>query len=153
MSNVRKTCQFTDPPFNGAKIVNAEKFWSEPLGKNTLGGITEMKVHQDLEGNNSALRFSATNDMEVEGDLEVKGDLFVDGDLKVTGQIKASYASLQQAASQELEEDEIFLTPAEIEVINVALNRVLPQLVADRLETSLEDANSLVSSILHKLAD
>ena len=112
-----------------------------------------MKVHQDLEGNNSVLQFSATNDMEVEGDLEVKGDLFVGGNLKVTGQIKASYASLQQAASQELDDDEIFLTPAEIEVINVALNRVLPQLVADRLETSLEDANSLVSSILHKLTD
>ena len=96
------------------------------------------------------------NNMKVPGDLDVDGDLCVGGNLRVKGEIKASYSSIQQAASQELDDDEIFLTARELDAIRCAITFCTldgDEMMAGAMGIHHEEVGPVLDEICRKLRD
>ncbi len=138
--------------FDGKNVIDRKKFLGVPP-KEELGGINKMEFSQDVETGKQVTTFSADDNMEVHGDLDVSGDLCVDGNLRVKGQIKASYSSIKQAASQELDDDEVFLTPQELTVIQLGLDQLQYDRLSGSLGISIKAAQKLVQVLYEKLID
>jgi hypothetical protein len=150
---VATTGKLADLTFDGKNVIDEKKFWSEPLGLGSLGGVNKMEFAKVVESGKTVVTFSTEDNMEVHGDLDVQGDLVIDGKLTVHGEITTDFLHVktEEKEAEVAPEDEVFLNPQELTVLQIGLDQVTIKPLADSLEISDEEAIALLRSVYEKL--